>query len=213
MFVPVPKLILSGASSSLGALHQTLSALARFFRSRLLEFPNRPAGLTWQVFVRGAGPDTLIGGAGDDSYVVDSTSDVIVENPREGTDAVTSSVTYTLPDNIENLTLTDDADNVDNESDSDVEGTTAINGSGNSLDNVLTGDPSANTLTGNAGNDTLDGRSGADRLVGGTGNDTYLLGLGYGNDLVQENDATAGNTDIGQFLGSVTAFQTWFRHT
>ena len=54
----------------------------------------------------------------------------------------------------------------------------------------------ANTLTGNAGNDTLDGKAGADTLIGGTGNDTYWLGRGWGNDTIQENDATAGNTDI-----------------
>ena len=32
--------------------------------------------------------DTLIGGAGNDTYVVDSTTDVITENAGEGTDTV-----------------------------------------------------------------------------------------------------------------------------
>ncbi|MEI7464365.1 MAG: calcium-binding protein, partial [Burkholderiales bacterium] len=52
----------------------------------------------------GAGADTLIGGAGNDSYTVDNTGDVITELAGEGTDAVISNVTYTLSNQVENLT-------------------------------------------------------------------------------------------------------------
>ncbi len=110
------------------------------------------------VLSGGAGADTMIGGLGNDTYVVDNTGDVVTENASEGIDLVQSSVTYTLGANVENLTLT---------------GTTAINGTGNALDNILTGNSANNTLTGNAGNDTLDGGSGSDTMVGGAGNDTY----------------------------------------
>jgi len=34
--------------------------------------------------------------------------------------------------------------------------------------------------------------------TGGTGNDTYVFNTGYGQDITQENDATAGNTDTAQ---------------
>ncbi len=71
-----------------------------------------------------------------------------------------SSVTYVLSSNVEKLTLT---------------GTTAINGTGNALDNVLTGNSAVNTLTGNAGNDVLDGLAGADTMKGGIGDDTYYV--------------------------------------
>src|SRR5207249_3270847 len=64
-------------------------------------------------------------------------------------------------------------------------GTTAINGTGNTLDNVLTGNSAANVLTGNAGNDTLDGGAGNDTLRGGTGNDTYVVDAA--GDSVTEN--------------------------
>jgi Ca2+-binding RTX toxin-like protein len=57
----------------------------------------------------------------------------------------TSSVHWTLGNNLENLTLTS---------------TSAINGTGNTLDN---------TLTGNAGNNILDGGAGNDILIGKTG--------------------------------------------
>lgn len=145
----------------------------------------------------GAGADRLIGGAGDDTYVVDNASDVITENVNEGTDMAKSSVTYTLVANVENLTLT---------------GTSAINGTGNSLNNILVGNSAANTLTGGAGNDTLDGAAANDSLIGGTGNDSYLFGRGYGVDTVTENDATAGNTDVALFSASIAANQLWFQH-
>jgi Ca2+-binding RTX toxin-like protein len=102
----------------------------------------------------------MIGGLGNDTYVVDNTLDIVVENLNEGVDLVQSSVTYTLSANVENLTLT---------------GTSALNGTGNELDNVLTGNSASNTLVGGAGNDRLDGLAGADVLQGGAGNDTYVL--------------------------------------
>ncbi len=141
----------------------------------------------------GAGSDTMMGGTGNDTYVVNATGDGVTENVNEGIDTVKSSITYTLGANIENLTLT---------------GTKAINGTGNTLDNVLTGNSANNTLTGNAGNDVLDGDAGNDTLIGGTGNDTFVFNTGYGADLIQENDTTAGNTDIAS-LG-VNALNTVF---
>ncbi|MFH1158390.1 MAG: calcium-binding protein [Pseudomonadota bacterium] len=131
----------------------------------------------------GGGTDTLVGGTGNDTYIVDTTADTITENAGEGTDTVKSSVTYTIASltNIENLTLT---------------GSGIINGTGNTLDNVLTGNTVNNTLTGGAGNDTLDGGAGTDTLVGGTGNDIYIVdtttdtiteGASAGTDTIQSS--------------------------
>jgi Ca2+-binding RTX toxin-like protein len=102
----------------------------------------------------GAGNDTMVGGLGNDTYVVNIATDVVTEAAGAGTDTVLSSVTYTLGVNVENLTLT---------------GTTAINGTGNTLDNIITGNGAANILNGAAG---------ADTLIGGLGNDTLTGGLG-----------------------------------
>lgn len=143
------------------------------------------------------GADKMLGGTGDDTYVVDVSTDVITENANEGTDTVETAITYTLGTNLENLTLT---------------GSTTINGTGNALNNVLKGNSAVNSLSGAAGNDTLDGGAGADTLTGGTGNDTYVLGRGYATDTVVESDATAGNTDIAQFLSGITADLLWFQH-
>lgn len=142
------------------------------------------------------GIDKMIGGTGDDTYAVDSSSETVTERSGEGTDVVLSSATYTLASNVENLTLI---------------GTAAINGAGNALYNVLTGNNADNTLSGGAGNDTLDGMGGADILIGGKGNDTYIFGRGYGTDTAVENDTSAGNTDIAQFLSGISADQIWFR--
>jgi Ca2+-binding RTX toxin-like protein len=136
----------------------------------------------------GAGADTLIGGIGNDTYVIDNIGDVVIENANEGADIVNSSVTYTLSDNIEKLTLT---------------GTFAINGTGNALDNYLTGNSAANILTGNDGNDTLNGRSGNDTMIGGIGNDTYYVNAT--GDVVTENlneGTDAVNSSITYTLGS-----------
>ncbi|MBO1056452.1 MAG: hypothetical protein HEQ27_07975 [Dolichospermum sp. JUN01] len=128
----------------------------------------------------GLGTDTLIGATGNDIYVVDSTTDTITENANEGTDSIQSSVTFTLAtlSNIENLTLT---------------GTTAINGTGNDGNNVITGNTGNNILTGGLGNDTLTGNAGADTLIGGLGSDSLYLGL---------NDSAVDN--VNYVLGDAT---------
>jgi Ca2+-binding RTX toxin-like protein len=129
----------------------------------------------------GAGADTLIGGLGDDTYVVDTASDVVTELAGEGTDRVQSSVTLTLGENVENLTLT---------------GSSAISGTGNDLNNALTGNTGSNTLTGGAGNDTLNpGSSGTDVLQGGLGDDTYVVGRTSGITVTEQG---AEGTDLVQ---------------
>ena len=108
----------------------------------------------------GSGADILIGGRGNDSYIIDNASDMVTERLNEGIDIVSSSVTYTLSANVENLSLT---------------GTTAINGNGNGLANNLKGNTAANRLIGGGGNDTLDGGTGKNILIGGTGKDIFKL--------------------------------------
>ena len=98
----------------------------------------------------GAGADTMSGGLRNDTYIVDFKNDVIVEAANAGTDSVFSTATYTLSANVENLTLN---------------GTSAINGTGNALANVIVGNAGANILTGGLGADVLTGGAGADRFV------------------------------------------------
>lgn len=114
------------------------------------------------------GADTFAGGTGNDTYVINDAGDHVVENPDEGTDTLLSGITYTIGDNVENITLT---------------GTGAIDATGNALNN---------TLTGNSGMNTLDGGTGADRMAGLGDNDTYFVD--NSGDVVVET--ASGGTDV-----------------
>jgi Ca2+-binding RTX toxin-like protein len=61
---------------------------------------------------------------------------------------------------------------------------------------MLWGQEGFDMLYGDDGNDMLGGGRGNDSLAGGAGSDSYYFLRGDGTDLVQENDATAGNTDV-----------------
>ncbi|MBT2295942.1 calcium-binding protein, partial [Pseudomonas fluorescens] len=113
----------------------------------------------------GSGIDTLIGGTGHDTYVVDNLRDIVRETSTTVSeiDTVRSSVSWSLGANLENLTLT---------------GAAHLNGTGNSLGNVLTGNTGNNVLNGGAGNDKLNGGAGNDMLIGGTGADVLTGGTG-----------------------------------
>jgi len=141
------------------------------------------------TLVGGTGADDMIGGSGNDTYIVDKLpsglfnlipGDTVTEYYNDGMDTVESSVTYTLGSNVENLTLT---------------GTSEINGTGNSLNNVLSGNGAANTLTGNAGTDILEGAQGNDILNGGSGSDSYLFGNADGLDTINETTGIGGDID------------------
>ncbi len=152
----------------------------------------------------GAGADTLIGGAGNDTYTVDDAGDVVIENAGEGTDTVkTSLASYTLGDNVENLT-----------------GTVATGQTlaGNALANSITGGAGNDTLIGGDGNDVLNGGAGADTMIGGTGNDTYTVdnagdvvieNAGEGTDTVKTSLAAYTLTaNVENLTGTATTGQT-----
>ena len=119
----------------------------------------------------------MTGGAGNDTYFVENDGDVVTEAAGQGIDTVLSVGSYTLTDNVENLTLT---------------GTDNIDGTGNTL---------ANTLLGNSGDNILDGRANNDIMRGGGGNDSYIVDSG--GDVVAE--AASQGTDTVQASVATTA--------
>ena len=120
----------------------------------------------------GVGADTLIGGLGNDTYNVDNTGDVVSETSTLAVeiDQVNASVTYSLSANVENLTLI---------------GASTINGTGNSLNNILIGNAAANILNGGVG---------ADTMTGGAGNDTYVVD--NTGDVVTETSTLLAEIDV-----------------
>ncbi len=117
------------------------------------------------------GADTMRGGPGNDRFYVDNPGDVVIETSllANEIDQVFSAISYTLPHNVENLTLI---------------GHAAINGTGNSLNNDLIGNDRANTLNGDGG---------ADKLTGGLGNDVYIVN--HSKDRVIETSTLATEID------------------
>ena len=165
----------------------------------------------------GTGDDTMVGGDGDDDYNVDAAGDRVIEssvpssrNASPGIDRVFTSISFTLPGNVENLTLL---------------GTTAIDGTGNTLDNLIVA---------NNGNNTIDGREGVDTLsyfgngaaltvslnittaqaTGGSGTDTILrienlIGGNFSDKLTGNNsdnrlDGSGGADTLAGLLGDDT---------
>jgi Ca2+-binding RTX toxin-like protein len=156
---------------------------------------NHLTGGVGSDFIDGrGGADRMEGGTEDDTYVVNTSKDKVIELAGEGIDTIQSRVSYTLSVNVENLVL------IDNASD----------GTGNSGGNSMTGNDRANTLSGlngddvvdgGAGNDTIDGGNDNDTLLGGDGNDT-LLG-GAGDDILiggANNDSMNGGAGADQFV-------------
>ncbi len=120
----------------------------------------------------GPGTDSMAGGAHADTYFVDNSGDIIVELEGGGFDTVNASASYVLPEWVNHLTLV---------------GTAAINGFGNDLANVITGNSGHNTLNGDAGDDTIIGGDGDDRIEGDLIDDVH------GNDSI---DGGAGDDFI-----------------
>lgn len=125
----------------------------------------------------------MIGGTGNDTYVRNSTNDVISELADAGVDTVHTYLSYQLLDHLENATAM---------------------GQGNLS---LTGNTVANTLTGNQGNNRLDGGLGNDLLMGAAGNDTYVLRRGDGQDTIVETEGA----DLLQLGSDINASQVWLR--
>lgn len=103
---------------------------------------------------------TMYGGAGDDIYYLYGPGNKVVEYPGQGIDTINTWMNYTLPDNVENLVVT----NAHNYA------------FGNALDNIITATAGGQTLDGGGGNDVL--------IDGGGGADTFIVSKGNGSDSI-----------------------------
>lgn len=138
------------------------------------------------TLIGGEGADMLYGGRDNDTYYVDG-NDTITELAGMGWDTVYSSVSHVLEANVEALVL---------------EGKANIDGAGNELDNILTGNSGNNMLFGYAGADTLISgvKNDSDTLFGGEGDDTYYVE----NDLDHVIEHAGGGKDTVFASGNYT---------
>ena len=117
--------------------------------------------------------DTLVGGIGDDTFLVGDQSDVVIVAPNSGTDTIISYATnYVLPVNVQN----------------GVVGNGLL--IGNSADNILS--------TTGAGTHLLNGGGGNDILIGGAGIDRFIIAAGQGNDVIMQFNTS---TDVVELDG------------
>ncbi|MTH65682.1 calcium-binding protein [Paracoccus shanxieyensis] len=121
--------------------------------------------------------DTLIGGAGNDTYYSYHRLNSIVEEANGGVDTLHfiysyGSVSYTIPQNVEHF----------------VYHGTSINLTGNALNNRITGGTQSDTLDGGLGADTMTGGGGindyyvdnlGDRVIGGDGHDVVHSSVNF----------------------------------
>lgn len=111
--------------------------------------------------VGGSGTNQVFGGTGNDTYYIENATTAVFEDASAGYDGVRSTVSYALTTNVESLAL---------------DGTAAINGTGNSLDNAIYGNVANNIISGGGGNDYLVGLAGNDIITGGSGKDAFSFG-------------------------------------
>ena len=133
--------------------------------------------------LNGSNVDNFAGTNAKTTFFIDSIHDKITDTSDTDNDMVYSSVSYTLPERVENLMLI---------------GSEALNGTGNSGNNVLTGNGYANVLNGGAGDDILSGGLGHDTLTGGAGKDIFLFDSVLREDSVDTiTDFKVGEDQIG----------------
>lgn len=142
-------------------------------------------GLGGNDFLDGrAGADRMLGWGGNDTYVVDNPGDLTMENVSSGYDTVRAYLNWVLGPNLEEL---------------DLLGKGHLKGTGNGLNNLLSGNDGNNVLNGLGGNDTLVGGLGADTLVGGGGADRFVYRsaaesrTGANHDIIVDFDRKSGD--------------------
>ena len=138
--------------------------------------------------------DYLVGGIGNDIFIVNESIDTVMETASGGNDTIQSSwididLLYYL--GVENIEFTGKAD---------------LKGTGSQQANEVTGNRGANSLFGKGGKDTLQGGDGADVLTGGAGADVFKFvsaaecGSGTKRDSIADFQTGVDKIDLGAFI-------------
>jgi Ca2+-binding RTX toxin-like protein len=138
----------------------------------------------------------MVGGLGNDTFLVDNVADLVLEADGSGFDTVRAGLSYVLAASasIESLETLDAA------------GLLTINLTGNAFGQTIIGNAGANILSGLDGHDRLSGLGGNDRLLGGLGND--VVDGGAGSDVLL---GERGADDI--YTGGRDGMRDWVRYS
>ena len=144
------------------------------------------------------GRDELVGGAGNDTYFVDTPGDRVFEGTGQGTDRIVATSSYRLADGqeIEILQLAKGAGGT---------GWAPLSLTGNAFGQTLVGNAGDNRLDGGGGDDRLAGGLGDDRLTGGSGADTFVFDTRPGRGNVDHVSDFASPDDVFQLDHAVFA--------
>ena len=140
----------------------------------------------------GTAATTLIGGSGNDTFVINSTSDVVQDTSTTSTNVLSSSVTYTLPTNVNRLILT---------------GSGSLAGTANAGNDTLTANTGTDTLTSGTGTavDSLVGGTGADLFVVNNASDIVTVGSTHGVDTIQSSVSYTASANVANLTLTGTA--------
>jgi len=136
----------------------------------------------------------MLGGLGDDSYLVENTGDIVTESIAEGFDSLSTTVSYGLAagSSIEVFTPYDRTTLY------------AMNLFGNDQSQTIYGNDGMNQLTGGGGTDTFYGRAGNDSYLVDGLSDQVFETAGQGTDTVY---ATGNHTLLaGQSIETLSVF-------
>ncbi|WP_281024000.1 hypothetical protein [Microvirga flavescens] len=143
----------------------------------------------------GAGADRMEGRQGNDTYIVDSSGDVIVDTEGNADRILTATIAadgtriatglvFNMKTNAAGVEIIEAQGNTTN---------AGYHFIGNDLNNIMKGHDGDDKLEGGVGDDTLYGFAGKDMLIGGTGNDVYFVD---GADKIIEIDDANSTRDV-----------------
>src|SRR6185437_7539386 len=139
------------------------------------QYPNDPAptgtaNSANDTLISGSGVYDMVGGSGNDLFIVNNSGDSVVQTNSSSVDTIAASVSFSLPTNVDTLQLT---------------GSAAA---------LATGNAAADLIQGNTGSDTLVAGSGTATLVGGGGSNVFVVNA-VGDHVVESHGAVADTVE------------------
>jgi Ca2+-binding RTX toxin-like protein len=172
------------------------------------------------TLVAGKGVATLVGGGGNNTYIINNSADIVIQQADIGIDNIRSTANYSLPNNVERLELDGFADLIATSNDvggiliGNFGNSTLIGGSGidvleaesfnkstllalNGSSVILSPYDSEDSISVGSGNYFISGGSGDDTISLGGGKSLIAFGLDDGNDVILGANSSSSTISLG----------------